>query len=382
MVPTNEWWARLILILALAVSIGWTAFRINQLYSYVRLGRGENRFDRLNERIALFNTNVLGQFRLWKRYTPAGVAHALTFWGFLIVQIGLLDLLIAGLVPGWRLPILGGSPPLLFLLDIFQFFVLVALASFFYRRLVTKPERFSNDAQAWIILTLISLLMITLFVIGATEILAEGATSPYPWYRPFSSLLAMGLNALGLGAPAAGGVLMAIHDGAWWVHILIVLSFLPYLGYSKHLHLFTAPLNVFFYDLKPKGQMELIPELETKIENEEPVGVNKIEDMRQKDILDVYTCTECGRCQDACPAWQTDKPLSPKKLILDLQHHVLTAGPAAVAAHRRAPAAAEAAGSGITPAQATAEVRMPLAGGVIMDETLWSCTTCRACMTR
>ena len=203
MVPTNEWWARLILILAIAVSVGLTAFRINQLYSYVRLARGENRFDKLNERIALFNTNVLGQFRLWKRYTPAGIAHTLTFWGFLVVQVGLLDLLISGLVPGWRLPILGGNPVLLFLLDMFQFFVLVALASFFYRRLVTKPERFSNDAQAWIILTLISLLMITLFVIGATEIVAEGTQSAvYPAYRPFSSLLAMGLSALGLGDPA------------------------------------------------------------------------------------------------------------------------------------------------------------------------------------
>jgi Fe-S oxidoreductase len=387
MVPTNEWWARLILILALAISIGWTAFRINQLYSFVRLGRVENRFDRLNQRIALFNTNVLGQFRLWKRYTPAGVAHALTFWGFLIVQVGLLDFLIAGLVPGWRLPILGGSPPLLFLLDIFQFLVLIAIVSFFYRRLVTKPERFSNDAQAWIILGLIALLMITLFVVGATEIVADYTQSPfnaaqYPWImRPFSSLLALGFQALGLGESGARGVLMAIHDGAWWVHIFTVLSFLPYLGYSKHLHLFTAPLNVFFYDLRPKGQMELIPELETKIENEEPVGVNKIEDMRQKDIIDLYTCTECGRCQDACPAWQTDKPLSPKKLILDLQHHVLTAGPAAVASHRRQPAAAETAGSGVTLAQAAAELRMPLAGGVIMDEKLRSCTTSRACMT-
>src|SRR6478672_557104 len=107
MVPTNEWWARLILILALTASIGLTAFRVSQLYSYVRLGRGENRFDKLNERIALFNTNVLGQFRLWNRYSVAGVAHALTFWGFIVVQLGLLDLLISGLVPGWRLPLLG-----------------------------------------------------------------------------------------------------------------------------------------------------------------------------------------------------------------------------------------------------------------------------------
>src|SRR6476661_7722766 len=108
MVPTQEWWARTILIVAMAVSIGWTAFRISQLYSYVRLARGENRFDKLNQRIALFNTNVLGQFRLWNRYSVAGVAHALTFWGFIVVQLGLLDLLISGLVPGWCLPLLGG----------------------------------------------------------------------------------------------------------------------------------------------------------------------------------------------------------------------------------------------------------------------------------
>src|SRR5438045_2292477 len=121
MVPTADWWARLILIAALAVSISWTAWRARQLYSFVRLGRGENRFDRIGERIALFNTNVLGQFRLWQRYTPAGIAHALTFWGFLIIQIGLLDLLISGLVPGWRLPFIGGSTWFMFLQDIFQF---------------------------------------------------------------------------------------------------------------------------------------------------------------------------------------------------------------------------------------------------------------------
>ena len=131
MAQTAEWWARSILIIALAISIGWTAFRVRQLASYVLLGRPENRFDKIGERIALFNTNVLGQFRLWKRYTPAGIAHALTFWGFIVVQLGLLDLLISGLVPGWRLPILGGNPVFLFLLDVFQFLVLVAIASFF-----------------------------------------------------------------------------------------------------------------------------------------------------------------------------------------------------------------------------------------------------------
>ncbi len=223
--------------------------------------------------------------------------------------------------------------------------------------------------------------MITLFLIGATDIIR--GVEPMDWaFRPFTTLTAAALQGLGLTATA--GVTAFVHDAAWWLHVLTILSFLVYIVYSKHLHLVTAPFNVFFYELDPKGALPLVKDIEGRIEREEPLGAAQITDLGRKDIVDLYTCTECGRCQDACPAWDTDKPLSPKKLILDLQQHVLMAGPVLVAQRANGnghTAQGEAAGSGVTAVQSMIEMaRAPLAGGVIMDETLWSCTTCRACM--
>jgi len=378
MVPTQELLPRLILIAMMATAIGWFGYRLRQIYSYAMLGRPQPRFDRLPDRIALFNKNVLGQFRLWNHYTAAGLAHAFTFWGFLVIQIGALDLFLSALVPGWRLPLFGGATWFMFVQDLAEVFVLVAIATFFYRRYVTQPERLSRDPQGPIILALIALLMVTLLIIQGAEIVA--GAEPHNWvFRPFSTAVAALFEAF--GATATSGWLYVVHDASWWVHVGTILGFLVYLGYSKHMHLFTSPLTVFFYDLTPKGALPLVKDIEQRIENEEPLGASRIEDLGRKDILDLYTCTECGRCQDACPAWATDKPLSPKKLILDLQEHVLTAGPALVAAKQKASVKQEAAGSGVTAMQSLVEAaRMPLAGGVIMDETLWSCTTCRACM--
>src|SRR6478752_2421690 len=229
MVPTQELFPRLILIAGMVVAIGWFTFRARQLWSYAMLGRPQPRLDRLPERIGLFNKNVLGQFRLWNHYTAAGVAHAITFWGFLIIQIGALDLFLSGLWPGAHIPLVGATTWFMFVQDLAQAFVLVAIVSFFYRRYVTQPERLNRDPQG-----------------------------------------------------------------------PIILALLVYLGYSKHLHLFTAPLNVFFYDLTPKGALPLVKDIEQRIENEEPLGASRVQDLSRKDILDLYTCTECGRCQDAC----------------------------------------------------------------------------------
>src|SRR6476620_4380435 len=126
MVPTVDLLPRLLLIAMMLVSIGWTLFRARQLWSYAMLGRPQPRLDRLPERIGLFNKNVLGQFRLWNHYTAAGVAHAITFWGFLIIQIGALDLFLSGLVPGWRLPLFGGATWFMFVQDVAEVFALVA----------------------------------------------------------------------------------------------------------------------------------------------------------------------------------------------------------------------------------------------------------------
>src|SRR5207302_1719738 len=145
----------------------------------------------------------------------------------------------------------------------------------------------------------------------------------------------------------------------------------------------TSFVNVFFYDLTSKGAMEPITDIEARIENEQTLGAAKIEDFGWKDLMDTYTCTECGRCQDACPAWLTDKPLSPKKLILDLQEHFLEVAPVTLAHQNKKGLLQQLATMGLGGAEQDAghqAEELPLVGGWIMEETLWSCTTCRACM--
>jgi Fe-S oxidoreductase len=207
---------------------------------------------------------------------------------------------------------------------------------------------------------------------------------PAAW-RPFSIL------AGSLFAWLSPDVQTFIHGLAYFIHLGTVLWFLVFIVYSKHLHIFTAPINVFSYDLTPKGRMESITNIEERIENEETLGAATLSDFGWKDLMDTYTCTECGRCQDACPAWLTDKPLSPKKLILDMQEYFLetaqkelaqksTLGPLQMLAAGKMPFGNTAtATQEPQTATATAE-ELPLIGGWIMEETLWSCTTCRACM--
>ncbi len=226
------------------------------------------------------------------------------------------------------------------------------------------------------------MLMLSAWVLQGIRI--NVGNEPAEW-RPFSILVGKIFAGLSLDTQ------MVIQGVAYFIHLGIVLWFLVYVVYSKHLHIFTAPLNVFFYDLTPKGAMEPITDIEERIENEQTLGAASLTDFGWKDLMDTYTCTECGRCQDACPAWQTDKPLSPKKLVLDIQEYFLESatremkkqggmGPLQMLAAGQLPFGAK---DGAATAIAVAEdghEEIPLVGGWVMEETLWSCTTCRACM--
>jgi Fe-S oxidoreductase len=376
MVPTTEWYWRALLVLIMIMSIGWFLFRANQLVQFTLMGTDSKRLGQWGRRLKLVGKFVFGQLRMYNRkaYTWAGLAHFFTFYGFLVIQVGTLILFAQGLFPGFEMPFFHDNAGWLLFVDIIEFLVLVAMASFFWRRLVTRPERLTDSLGAYAILSAISLLMISALVLQGIRI--NLSDEPAEW-RPFSILVGQVFAGLSVDTQTV------IHDIAYFTHLGIVLWFLVYIVYSKHLHIFVSPLNVFFYDLTPKGAMEPITDIEQRIENEQTLGVATISDLGWKDLMDTYTCTECGRCQDACPAWLTDKPLSPKKLILDLQEHFLEVAPHELAnrdklsplqmlATRNLGGAEEDAG-----AQAEA---LPLVGGWIMEETLWSCTTCRACM--
>ncbi len=376
MVPTTEWYLYILLVAALLVSVGWFLFRVNQLVQFALLGTDNKRLNHWGTRFKMVGTYVFGQLRMYNRrsYTWSGIAHFITFYGFILIQITTLELFAQGLFPGLHVPFFGENPGWLLFVDIIQFLVLVAMASFFYRRLVTRPERFTDSLGALGILAAISLLMISALVLQGIRI--NLGDEPAAW-RPFS--IAVGSLFAGLSP----GVQTFIHGVAYFAHLLIVLWFLVYIVYSKHLHILTSILNVFFYDLTPKGAMKPITDIEERIENEKTLGVASIRDLGWKDLMDTVTCTECGRCQDACPAWLTDKPLSPKKLILDLQEHFLEVAPVELGkVEKKGPLQMLAMGKlgGAEQDPGAQAEELPLVGGWIMDETLWSCTTCRACM--
>jgi Fe-S oxidoreductase len=358
------------------VSVGWFLFRVNQLVQFALLGTDNKRTNAWGTRLKLVGTYVFGQLRMYNRksYTWAGIAHFFTFYGFLVIQVTTLELFAQGLFHGLHVPFFGDNPGWLLFVDIIQFLVLVAMASFFWRRLVTRPERLTDSLGALGILAAISLLMLSALVLQGIRI--NLGDEPAEW-RPFS--IAVGSLFAGLSTDAQ----TFIHGVAYFAHLFIVLWFLVYIVYSKHLHILTSILNVFFYDLTPKGAMKPITDIEERIENEKTLGVASIKDLGWKDLVDTVTCTECGRCQDACPAWLTDKPLSPKKLILDLQEHFLEAAPLELArVDKKGPLQMLAMGKlgGAEQDPGAQAEELPLVGGWIMDETLWSCTTCRACM--
>ena len=376
MVPTTEWYWYALLVAGMMVAIGWFLFRANQLLQFTLMGVDSNRFNNWGTRFKMLGVYVLGQLRMYNRkaYTIAGIAHFLTFWGFLVIQVTTLVLFAQGLFPGLHVPFFNENPGWFLFVDVVQVLVLVAMASFFWRRLVTRPERLTDSIGALGILGAISMLMISALVLQGIRINLGDEPAAF---RPFSS--AAGAIFSGLNRD----VQTFIHGLAYFTHLSIILGFLVYIVYSKHLHIFTSPLNVFFYNLNPKGAMTPIKDIEERIENEKTLGVAAIEDLGWKDLMDSYTCTECGRCQDACPAWLTDKPLSPKKLILDLQEHFLEFAPLTMAAKEQKGPLQMLATRNLGGAEQDAGHKaddLPLVGGWIMDETLWSCTTCRACM--
>ena len=339
--------APLVLLAAVLVAAGLFLAHSWRLYRLLRLGGADPRFDQPAARAWGFAIHVLGQGRLLTE-PYSGVMHALIFWGFLVITVMTASMLLSGLLPGLELPFISRNPVLLVVVETFQALVLAALAMAFFRRLALRPRRLSYNADAYIVLSLITTLMVTAFLATSTLIAYE--TQPWDRWSYLSALL----------APLWRGVdhdtLVTLHRLFWWGHVLTVLGFLAYLPHSKHLHIVTAPFNVWFRNLQPRGALPF-RDVEAALEAERPLGAGEITDFTWKDLLDTYTCTECGRCQDACPASRTGKPLSPKEVVLDLKRYLLSYGP-------------DLAGQG----------KPALVGDVITDDVLWDCTTCGACV--
>ncbi len=348
-----------ILVLALAIAAGLFARRARLLAGLVRLGRPVDRSGDVARRVTRETGQVLGQRKLFQRALP-GLMHACIFWGFLVLLTTIVEAVGQVVDPDFALPWIGRAGWLGLAQDVFAGLVLVGVAIAIWIRVVQRPERFvgSHRRDAFRILGLITWIILTLFLLRGARIALGISSFPIEWTplsRAFSELFTW------------------MSDDwqrffSWtflWAHLLLVLGFLVYLPYSKHLHIVTSAINVWFASTRPSGALEpLRIDMEQLESGEQSLGAQALTDLTRKELLDLYACTECGRCQSVCPAWNTGKPLSPKLLIMDLRDHLLEDGPDVL----------QVLASGQTPEQ------VALVPGIVDDDVVWSCTTCGACV--
>ncbi len=349
---------------ALVVLVAVTGFlfwkRLGPLVTSMRQAQPEPRLDHPGQRLRGVAVFVLGQKRLL-RWPFSGIAHFLIFWGFVILNVEILQAGLEALVPPLNLEQQYWWGPVAFLQDLLAAAVLLGLVLAALNRYVLRPSRFqgSHQRDATVILVLIAVVIITQLGLYATQI-AAGADQVVN-LRPVSAAVA------NLFRGFHGESIWAWHEFFLWAHLLVVAGFLVYLARSKHLHILTAVPNVYLRSLEPAGRH--LPLLD--IEQADHYGLARADQLTWKQQLDLATCTECGRCQVHCPAFNTGKPLSPKLFITDLRD-------AWYAQARAEPPPRS------YWAQGEPGAGPPAAGGLmdwsVLEETLWSCTTCGACV--
>lgn len=342
---------------------------------FIRLGRKSNLKEDTRQRLQEVLVNVFGQKKLLKD-KKSGIMHVIMFYGFIILQLGALELIIKGFVKGFAYPIGGAHKYFSLLQEVTTVLVLLAVIYAFYRRYVEKLKRLKRGLKSGLVIIFLTVLMSSILLSLAAEQRWVGEEAS--WFAPFSSVI--GYLFAGLSEGAAGGLFYLF----WWIHLLTLLSFLVYVPQSKHAHLLFAPVNVMLRDTKPVGQLTTI---DFEDETLEQYGAGKIEDFRQNQLIDLYACVECGRCTNMCPASGTGKTLSPMDLIVKMRDHLTEKGAAITSRTAWMPrflfqpnAASVLAGPGMDEVAVTAEhTAKQLIGEVITEEELWACTTCRNC---
>ncbi len=395
---------RLVLGLGLtAVVLLFAVRRVWWLASLIRSGQSATgRTNDIGLRIKTQVEEVLGQTRLL-RWSIPGLAHFFTMWGFFILLTVYIEAYGVLFNAKFAIPVIGRWPALGFLQDFFALAVLFGITTFAIIRLRSGPKEHGRESRfygshtggAWLILFMIFNVIWTYALFRGSSV--NNGNLPYNWGAFFSHAMGVALRPLG----ATGNEIL--ETIALLLHIGVMLAFLIIVLHSKHLHIFLAPINVTFKRL-PDGTGPLLP-VEYKgepIDFEDPpedatFGRGKIEDFTWKGMLDFATCTECGRCQSQCPAWNTGKPLSPKLVIMDLRDHWMAKAPYILGEKPRpmegldleTPAEeghhVPESGFGRVPGSGPGQAVRPLVGtaqqgGVIDPDVLWSCTTCGACV--
>jgi Fe-S oxidoreductase len=365
-------------------------------YLYMKLGQPADFRQQSKERLGDFLAEVFGQKRLLKD-KRSGIMHIVIFYGFIILQLGALDLIVKGLREGRAFPI-PGYDVFSLLQEVTVLLILAAMTYAAFRRYVEKLPRLKKGWKPSIVIFFIYALMLSVLLSLAFE--RVWLEHPASAYAPITSLIAAGLGWLSVSGAEA-----AFYAG-WWLHLLILLSFLVYVPQSKHFHIMTAPINLWLRQREPVGRLK---KLDLDNEEAESFGVGKIEDFDRKQMLDMYACVECGRCTNVCPASNTGKALSPMHLIVKLRDHLTDKGTAITSkspwvpeyafatkgagvhavtvGHEMAPVKNKITDIGPTlewqkeswRVQDKTVMEVELIGDVMTEDEIWSCTTCRNC---
>ena len=372
--------------LLLAIGIGYFAINVKKLIRNIKLGHDVDRSDNASERWKNMTMVALGQSKMVKR-PVAGFLHIIVYVGFVIINIEVIEIIIDGLFGTHRvLSFMGGFYDVLIgSFEILAFLVLITVIIFWIRRNVTKLGRFAssdldgkprNDAN-YILYFEVVLMTLFLLMNAADFHLQNLGIGHYNQAGsfPISQFIAPMFNGM------SEGLVVIIERAAWWLHIAGILVFLNYLYFSKHLHILLAFPNTYFADLNAKGKLNNLESVTNEVKlmmdpsadpfaapaNPDAVpakfGASDVQDLNWVQLLNAYSCTECGRCTSSCPANQTGKKLSPRKIMMDTRDRL------------------EEVGRNIDLNKGVfVEDGKSLLNDYITPEELWACTTCNACV--
>lgn len=367
-----------IFILLLLTTIVVFTVRVRKIVSNIKIGRPFQRNDQIWERFILMCKVAIGQSKMVKR-PVAGLMHIFVYAGFIIINIEILEIIIDGVTGSHRifLPLMGNSySSFISIFEILALLVIIGCVVFLVRRNILRLKRFwSNEMTSWprsdanIILITEILLMSAFLTMDAADQLLQQMGDPH--YDGTGSFL-VSASLMGMMENLSASSLIFIERFTWWFHIIGILAFLNYVPYSKHFHIFLAFPNVYYSNLEVKGKMNHLEAVTNEVKlmldpSADPYavpadregapqrfGAKDVMDLSRKQLMDAYTCTECGRCTSNCPANQTGKILSPRKIVMDTRDRLEEYGK-------------------------LKNEDKSLLHNYISEEELWACTTCNAC---
>lgn len=393
-------WLSVVNLLAFLTVLAYVLYLFSYIvysrYLFIKLGQKVNFKQEFKQRLNELVAQMFGHRKLLKD-KKSGIMHIFIFYGFIILQLGAIDLIGKGLTgnPYW-LPLGSAYPAFVLLQEITVVLILLAVGYAGYRRFIEKLPRLKRNFKASLVILFIFSLMFTVLMSLGFEavMLVHNGTleSGFHAMHPLSSLIAIAFSWLSY---EAAQVLFYIF---WWAHNLVLFAFLIYVPQSKHFHILVAPINIFFKRQEHPGKLSTI---DFEDDSAEEFGVGRIQNFTQKQFIDLYACVECGRCTNMCPASGTGKMLSPMDLITKLRDHLTETGAAVTSrtpwmpafafsgtkANQLAQARAQFIQAGENEAAAASEKELlsnfeydvSLIGDVITEQEIWACTTCRNC---